>query len=202
MKLHQNYIDVLEGKGWSVAGYTDDGRVELETYSPAGEDFCICVEVDGFPEAVAEYAAGFDPDEHIAMWIEAKKNGVRGIPETRELVHDAENIDRMLQELASALREADEATDLSDCDEDIKAAIIANAERLAEARPRTEKKNKPRLAEVLGVEVGQEFFVNDNIGKSGPFIVKREGVIVPVIRNLSLQFAINHPESIIRRKDY
>lgn len=195
MKLPEKYTDVLEGKGWSVAGYTDDGRVELETYSPAGEDFCICVEVEDFPEAIAEYAADFNPDEHIAIWIEAKQNGVRGVPETRELVHDAENIDKMLQELASALREADEATDLSDCDEDTKAAILENAERLAEH-------DKPRLAEVLGVEVGQEFYVNDTVGENGPFIVKADGVIVPVIRNLSLQFAINHPESIIRRVDY
>ena len=132
MKLAQKYIDVLEAHDWAVSSYTNDGRVELETYSPAGEDFCICVEVENFPEAIAKYAADFDPDEHIEMWIEGRNNGVRGVPSTRELVKDAEDIDKMLQELASALREADEATDLSDCDEATKAAILKNAERLAE----------------------------------------------------------------------
>ena len=56
-KLEQKYMDVLEKHDWSVSSYTDDGRVEIETYSPAGEDFLMCVEVENFPRAVAEYAA-------------------------------------------------------------------------------------------------------------------------------------------------
>lgn len=131
-ELDQKYVDVLKSHDWLVCDYTDDGRVELETHSPAGEDFCICVDVDNFPSAVAEYAADFDQDEHITMWVEAAFNGSPGIPNTRELVHDAKDIENMLQELASALREADELTDLSDCDEETKAVIITNDERLAE----------------------------------------------------------------------
>lgn len=104
-KLKKKYLDVLEKHDWAVSSYTDDGRVELEKYSPAGEDFIVCLEVENFPEAVSEYAAGFDIDEHIEMWIEAKKNGTRGVPSARELVHDAEDIDKMLQELAAALAE-------------------------------------------------------------------------------------------------
>lgn len=102
-KLKKEYLDVLEKHDWAVCGYTGDGRVELEKYSPAGEDFIICVEVENLPEAVAEYAAGFDIDEHIEIWIEAKHNGTSGVPSTRELVKDAEDIDKMLQELAAAL---------------------------------------------------------------------------------------------------
>lgn len=105
-ELDQKYIDILRLMGWNVSSYTDDGRVELEWYTPAGEDFCICVEVENFPDAVAEYAADFDIDEHIAMWIEAKHNGVKGVPSARELVHDAEFIDKYLQELAAALAAA------------------------------------------------------------------------------------------------
>lgn len=104
-KLEQKYLDVLEKHDWAVSSYTDDGRVEIEKYSPAGEDFSICVEVKNFPDAVAEYAADFDIDEHIAMWIEAKQHGTSGVPSARELVHDAEDIDKMLQELAAALTE-------------------------------------------------------------------------------------------------
>jgi len=37
------------------------------------------------------------------MWVEAKRNKVSGVPSIRELVNDAECIDKMLQELASAL---------------------------------------------------------------------------------------------------
>ena len=111
-ELEQKYVDILEARNWSVSSYTDDVRVELEWYSPAGEDFVMCVLVENFPEAVAEYAADFDIDEHIAMWIEAKHNGVSGVPSARELVHDAEDIDKYLQELAAALMAADGIGDL------------------------------------------------------------------------------------------
>ena len=97
--------DVLEKHEWAVSSYTDDGRVEIEKYSPAGEDFLICVEVENFPDAVMEYYESFDVDDHIDMWVEARRNGVSGIPSTRRLAIDAEAIDEMLKELAYALAE-------------------------------------------------------------------------------------------------
>lgn len=104
-QIEQKYLDVLEKQDWAVCGYTDDGRAELEKYSPAGEDFIMCVGVENFPVEVREYTADFDIDEHIEMWIEARRNGTSGVPSARELVKDAEDIDKMLQELAIALAE-------------------------------------------------------------------------------------------------
>lgn len=104
-KLEQKYLDVLEKHEWAVSSYTDDGRVEIEKYSPAGEDFSICVEVENFSDAVMEYYESFDIDNHIDMWVEARRNGVSGIPSTRRLAIDAEAIDEMLKELAYALAE-------------------------------------------------------------------------------------------------
>ena len=83
--------------------------MELEKYSPAGEDFIVAVGVEDFVENVKKYAADFDPDEHIEMWVMARHNGTKGIPSIRELVHDAEAIDKMLQELATALQEAEDS---------------------------------------------------------------------------------------------
>lgn len=108
-ELEEKYLDVLEEHEWRVCGYTDDGRVELEKYSPAGEDFIICLNVENFPEAVAEYAADFDVDDHIEIWIKARRNGVSGVPSTRELVTDAEAIAEMLRELTGALAESEAA---------------------------------------------------------------------------------------------
>lgn len=102
-KLDDRYIDAIESLDWRISGYTDDGRVELEKYSPAGEDFIMCVTVENFPEAVMEYYRDFDVDEHIEMWVEARKNGGRDIPSVRRLAVDAEAIDNMLEELAIAL---------------------------------------------------------------------------------------------------
>ena len=108
-ELEEKYLDVLENHEWRVCGYTDDGRVELENYSPAGEDFIICVNVENFPEAVVECAADFDVDDHIEMWVEARHSGRGGIPSIRRLAIDAEAIDDMLQELAGALMESEAA---------------------------------------------------------------------------------------------
>lgn len=104
-ELDQKYLDVLELHDWSVSGYTDDGRVELQKFSPAGEDFNICVEVENFPDAVVECYEDFDIDEHIEMWVEARRNGTGGVPSVRRLAIDAEEIDKMLEELAIALKE-------------------------------------------------------------------------------------------------
>lgn len=100
--MKEAYRDVLERLGWS---FTDDGdgNIELEKYSPAGEDFIVTVGAENFVDNVKEYAAYFDQDEHIEMWIQARRGGTRGVPSTRELVEDAAAIDAMLKELAEAL---------------------------------------------------------------------------------------------------
>lgn len=53
-ELRQEYLDILEKREWSVSGYTDDGRVELEWWSPAGEDFLVCVNVENFPDEIED----------------------------------------------------------------------------------------------------------------------------------------------------
>jgi len=104
-ELEQKYIDILEENGWSISSYTNDGRIELKKYSPAGEDFSIIVEVENFTESIREYANYFDADEHAEMWIEARGR-VKGVPNSiRELIDDAEAIQKMLNELAGALEE-------------------------------------------------------------------------------------------------
>lgn len=105
MTLSKEFTEASERLDWTVHEF-EDGTVELEKYSPAGEDFSFCVSVENFVDEVKEYAAGFDIDEHIEMWIQAKRSGVKGVPSTRELVHDAEDIDEMLQELAIAIANA------------------------------------------------------------------------------------------------
>ncbi len=102
-ELSQNYIDILKENDWSICSYTGDGGVELEKYSPLGEDFLMYVEVVNFPDSVREYANDFDPDEHASMWINARGT-VNGIPESvKDLIEDAYAIKQMIYELADAL---------------------------------------------------------------------------------------------------
>lgn len=97
-------IEIAEKLEWTVN--VENDYIEFGQYSPAGEDFSFIVNTvtpKEIIEQVVEYADDFDIDEHIGMWIEAKRNGVSGVPSTRELVYDAEEISEMLNTLAERL---------------------------------------------------------------------------------------------------
>ena len=94
--------EIAERLGWRVGEY-DDGTVDFSKYSPAGEDFSFTVNAKEAEKEIYEFYNDFDVDEHVEMWIEARKSGTPGVPSTRELVEDAEDIYKMLKELASAV---------------------------------------------------------------------------------------------------
>lgn len=104
--MNERYREICESLDWSVTA-DGDGNIELEKYSPAGEDFIITVGEENFVDNVKAYAASFDQEEHIEMWISARRSGTRGVPSAKELVEDAQAIDDMLRELACALFEAE-----------------------------------------------------------------------------------------------
>lgn len=108
-------VKEAEKLDWSVSFETQkNSEGNLEKYaefsqcSPAGEDFSFCVfyeDIEDLIKEVIEYAFTFDVDEHVEMWLEAKRNGVRGVPSVCTLVNDAKEIETMLADLADALRE-------------------------------------------------------------------------------------------------
>lgn len=102
-KEQQAYLDICEKNGWSYSIDEKCNEVELSQGSPAGEDFSFIVSLEDLPEKVHSFIFNFDVDEHVEMWIEAKREGVSGVPTTRELVDDAEAIEQMLEELSRAL---------------------------------------------------------------------------------------------------
>ena len=107
--------NIAEGLGWSVRFQTQkNSRGETEKYvefsqdSPAGEDFSFYVFYGKLPEIPTEvyrYWQGFDIEEHVKMWLEAKSNGVRGVPDVVTLVDDAQEIETMLENLWEELKE-------------------------------------------------------------------------------------------------
>ena len=101
--LADKLISVCESLGWSVYEDEESGEVELRKHSPAGEDFSFTVDADSFIGDIKVYYENFDVDEHVEMWIEAKQSGVPGVPSIKALVHDAEDIENMLEELVIAL---------------------------------------------------------------------------------------------------
>ena len=103
--LPKKLREVCENLDWRVIK-CEDGTVELETFSPAGEDVVVSVPMKNFPEEIQAYYNDFDPEEHAEMWIEAKRNGVGGVPSIRCLIEDADAIDSMLEDLAIAVTQA------------------------------------------------------------------------------------------------
>lgn len=109
--LKKRIFDKLEELDWSVSIY-DVTSWEFEKYSPAGEDFIFTVTAEKTEDVwreVQRYAIDFDQDEHIEMWVKAR-NSTSGVPSIRVLVEDAAEIQKMLDELADALREVTEGT--------------------------------------------------------------------------------------------
>lgn len=102
MRVTEKQYEICEGKDWRVREL-DDGSIELENWSPAGEDLVFYVDCgEPFAEGVVRIYESFDPEEHAALLIPAR--GTNGIPNSlRTLIDDAGAIDSMLEELAIAL---------------------------------------------------------------------------------------------------
>ena len=121
IELSKRIDELLEEYNFSLCGeiterYSEKGKydIELETYSPEGEDVIVSLIYDGTEEsfivAFVEYANWFDAEGHAEMWIESR--GKNGVPEgIKDLLEDAEWIKNMLLEVAGALNNLDEETE-------------------------------------------------------------------------------------------
>lgn len=103
-EIPQWFIDAVEELDWSCK---DAGsNVELENWSPAGEDLIIYVDKGQWVEDLFDNYQYFDKEEHIKMLLDAKANGFRGVPDIDTLVEDADDILLMYKELADKVAEA------------------------------------------------------------------------------------------------
>lgn len=111
-ELTERERKVIEDLGWtirSVIGYATEVCIEIENYSPAGEDLHEEIYVykdDTLAEAARRWADDFDVDYHAHFF--AMMLGKQGVPEHMEtLVTDAKEIQQMMKDLALALAEAE-----------------------------------------------------------------------------------------------
>lgn len=133
MELSKRIEELLEKHDFSVCGeiserYREKGRydIDLETYSPEGEDVIVSLIYDGteedFIREFISYANDFDAEEHAEMWIECR--GKNGVPNSiKNLLEDAEWIKSILGEVAD---------DLENIDNDEEDTEEINREELAE----------------------------------------------------------------------
>ena len=94
--------EILKAKadqlGWGWHEY-DDGSIELENWSPAGEDIVVTLAGKDIAEEMVKYSSDFDVDEHVEPLVAIR--GTRGVPSSISvIVTDALEIEKMLDELA------------------------------------------------------------------------------------------------------
>lgn len=121
MELSKKIEEVLEKFDFSLCReiterYGEKGKydIELETYSPEGEDVIVSLIYDGSEEgfiaAFVDYANWFDAEEHAEMWIESR--GKNGVPESiKDLLKDAEWQKNTFLEVAEALNSIDDESE-------------------------------------------------------------------------------------------
>lgn len=98
-RRNKTIIRLLEENGFYVK-QEDDGQWLIHQYTPAGEDWSFYLEdLHNLPE----YADNFDVDEEFEMWVEAKRNGVSGVPSYRDLLEDQEWKQKILKEVAELI---------------------------------------------------------------------------------------------------
>ena len=77
--------------------------LEIETCSPAGEDLFETIHCKDDCEEVEvclyDLWRHFDVEDHVTMWLDAKRNGMAGVPDVITLVHDAEDIEGIYEQL-------------------------------------------------------------------------------------------------------
>lgn len=112
-ELTERERKVIEDLGWTICAVIGDATevcIEIENYSPAGEDLCEEIYVykdDTLAEAARRWADGFDVDDHVKVWIDSVgRNRVPGSVE--DLLADARAIRQMMKDLAGALAEAEQ----------------------------------------------------------------------------------------------
>lgn len=101
-------IEKIEALDWCIHDY-DDGSAELETHTPAGEDYIIYISPDeDIVTTIDAVYSSYDQDEHAALWIPGR--GKNGVPATiHAILEDAEALQKMLYDLTAALHECGNA---------------------------------------------------------------------------------------------
>ena len=106
--MNKKFRKAIEDLGWVVQSdtcITTDTRV-------CDREICIeCNEPNELKEEIRRRYENFDVDEEAEMYIEAKQNGLKGVPSIRTLVNDLEDEEEKYEELWYAVE------DLSDEEE-------------------------------------------------------------------------------------
>ena len=106
--ISQKILDALADNNWKTYIDTEDNFIELEWYSPAGEDFLLSFafdvkDDDDFLSQLYDAYINFDTEQHAV-----ENYGTPGAPGLRVLLDDADAIEDELKRLWCALSKVKE----------------------------------------------------------------------------------------------
>lgn len=105
--ISQKILDALYDNNWKPYIDTEDNSIELEWYSPAGEDFSLSFsdvnDDDDFLSQLYDAYINFDTEQHAV-----ENYGMLGAPGLRVLLDDADAIEDELKRLWCALSKVKE----------------------------------------------------------------------------------------------
>lgn len=101
MTVKEKIMDIADDLFWGTTE-CGDGSIEFERRSPADEDFIFTIDGNDPVKEIRDYARDFDPEEHAEFWVRNRENST-SIPNIRILIEDADDIKKMLTELAEAV---------------------------------------------------------------------------------------------------
>lgn len=94
--------------GWEVHEENESGGTTIyrfSRFSPSEEDLEYYARPERLLDDLWDNYRFFDVDEHVELWVGSR--GQNGVPGTiRELLEDAEAIDKLLEQLFEAVRDA------------------------------------------------------------------------------------------------
>lgn len=106
-KMNKKILEILENNQIYVHYDIKHQSLEMEHYTPLGEDFLFYIDYESSKDFVKEfgiYAENFDVDEEVAPLIESR--GKFGIPESiSDLVEDAKYKKQFLKKVYNELSE-------------------------------------------------------------------------------------------------
>lgn len=108
MKNIKKITKIAESLDWSIS--TSGDEIELEKYSPAGQDFIISVTAENLEELIEklfERYNDYDASEEAYLWLDNTGHGKKGAPyDMKEVYEDMEACQNMILELHDALKAA------------------------------------------------------------------------------------------------
>lgn len=89
---------------WRI-DYNEDKTITFGRYTSTGEDwyFSISPTDKTLCEQLYDWIMDFDINEDVYMWLEAKSNGVAGVPDVELLVESAKEKQAFVEELREIL---------------------------------------------------------------------------------------------------